>query len=81
MSCVYVDWIGIETIPFRSLGALVCIPPFIDYLFRIDLIFWFLHFGLFQVKVQITLICFGIVDFNIRKKKLDLIVMFCRLFS
>jgi len=43
-----------ELIPFRSLDALVCIPPFIDYLFRVYLIFWFLHFGLFQVKVQIT---------------------------
>jgi len=24
--------------------ALVCIPPFIDYLFRVNLIFWFLNF-------------------------------------
>jgi hypothetical protein len=34
------------------LVALVCIPPFIDYLFRVYLIFWFLYFDLFQVKVQ-----------------------------
>ena len=36
------------------LVALVCIPPFIDYLFRVGLIFWFLYFGLFQVKVQLV---------------------------
>jgi len=30
---------------------LVCIPPFIDYLFRGYLIFWFLYFDVFQVKV------------------------------
>jgi len=36
------------------LVALVCIPPFIDYLFRICLIFWFLCFDLFQVKVQLV---------------------------
>jgi len=34
------------------LVALVCIPPFIDYLFRVSLIFWFFYFGLFQVKVE-----------------------------
>jgi len=26
------------------LVALVCIPPFIDYLYRFSLIFWFLYF-------------------------------------
>jgi len=36
------------------LVALVCIPPFIDYLFRACLIFWFLYFDLFQVKVQLV---------------------------
>ena len=36
------------------LVALVCLPPFIDYLFRVSLIFWFLYFGLFQVQVQLV---------------------------
>jgi len=36
------------------LVALVCIPPFIDYLVRVYLIFWFLYFDLFQVKVQLV---------------------------
>jgi len=36
------------------LVALVCIPPFIDYLFRVHEIFWFLYFDLFQVKVQLV---------------------------
>jgi len=38
------------------LVSLVCIPPFIDfigYLFRVYVIFWFLCFELFQVKVQL----------------------------
>jgi hypothetical protein len=35
------------------LVALVCIPPFVDYLLRICLIFWFLYFDLFQVKAQL----------------------------
>ena len=69
------------------LGLLVCIPPFIDYLFR-GLIFLFLYFDLFQVKVQLFLsvmmgyivICFWIMYFNMCMK-LDLVVMFCRLFS
>ena len=55
------------------LFALVCVPPFIDYLFRVYVIFWFLYFDLFQVKVQFVskwmmdymVICFWIVDFNI----------------
>jgi len=34
------------------LVALVCIPSFIDYLFRACLIFWILYFDLFQVKVK-----------------------------
>jgi hypothetical protein len=36
------------------LVALVCIPQFIDYPFRVSVIFWFLYFGLFQVKVQLV---------------------------
>jgi hypothetical protein len=36
------------------LVALVCIPPLIDYPFRVSIIFWFLYFGLFQVKVQLV---------------------------
>jgi hypothetical protein len=50
-------------------------------------VFWFLYFYLFQVKVQLvskwmmdyTVICFWIVDFDIGMK-LDLVVMFYRLF-
>jgi len=37
-----------------SLVAFVCVPPFIDYLFRACLIFFFLYFDLFQVKVQLV---------------------------
>jgi hypothetical protein len=33
---------------------LVCIPLFIDYLFRVCAIFWFLCFDLFQFKVQLV---------------------------
>ena len=36
------------------LVAFVCIPTFIDYLFRACLIFLFLCFDLFQVKVQLV---------------------------
>jgi len=36
------------------LFVLFCVPPFIDYLFRNCLIFWFLYFDLFQVKVQLV---------------------------
>ena len=36
------------------LVALVCIQPFIDYHIRACLIFWFLYFDLFQVKVQLV---------------------------
>jgi len=36
------------------LVALVCIPPFIDYLFRACLMFWFLYFDLFQVKLELV---------------------------
>jgi len=36
------------------LVALVCIPPFIDYLFRLFVIFGFLYFDLLQVKVQLV---------------------------
>jgi len=36
------------------LVALVCIPPFIDYLFRVCAILWFLYFDLFQAKVQLV---------------------------
>jgi hypothetical protein len=36
------------------LVAFVCIPPFIDYLFRFYVIFWFLYFDLFEVKVQLV---------------------------
>jgi hypothetical protein len=36
------------------LVALVCISSFIDYLFRVCVIFWFLYFDLFQVKVQLV---------------------------
>jgi len=36
------------------LVALVCTPPFIDYLFRVYVIFWFLYFDSFQVKVQLV---------------------------
>ena len=43
-----------EIIPFLSLVALVCIPPFIDYLFMVYLSFCFLYFGLFQVKLQLV---------------------------
>jgi hypothetical protein len=69
--------------------ALVCVPPFIEYLFRVYLILWFLYFDLFQVKVQLVskwndgLHCylfFGFFGFNIGMK-LDLVVMFCKLFS
>jgi len=50
-------------------------------------IFLFLYFDLFQVKVQLVskcvmdyiIICFWIVDFNI-DMKLDLVVIVCRLF-
>jgi hypothetical protein len=70
----------------RYLVALLCIPPFIDYLFRVYLIFWFLYFDSFQVKVQVVSkwmmdyigICFWIVDFNIGMI-LDLVVMICKL--
>ena len=61
---------------------MVCIPPFIDYLFRVYLIFWLLYFGLFQVKVQLVskwndglhyyLVC-GLLNLNIYMK-LDLVV-------
>lgn len=40
------------------LVAMVCIPPFIDYTFRVYLIFWFLYFDLFQVKVQLVSKCY-----------------------
>jgi hypothetical protein len=69
------------------LVALVCtIPPFIDYLFRVCVIFWFLYFDLFQVKLQLVskwmmgyiVICFWIAGFNIGIK-LDLGVIICRL--
>jgi hypothetical protein len=36
------------------LVGLVYIPPFIDYLFRVVSIFWFLYFDLFQVKLQLV---------------------------
>jgi len=36
------------------LVPLVYIPPFIDYLFRVYLIFYFFYFDLFQVKVQLV---------------------------
>jgi hypothetical protein len=36
------------------LVSLVCIVPVIEYLFRVSLIFWFLYFDLFQVKVQLV---------------------------
>jgi hypothetical protein len=36
------------------LVALVCIPPFTDYLFRVCVIFWFLYFDLFQLKLQLV---------------------------
>jgi hypothetical protein len=36
------------------LVALVYVPPFTDYLFRVYLIFWFLYFDLFPVKVQLV---------------------------
>jgi len=50
-------------------------------------IFWFLYFDLFQVKVQLVskckmdyiIICFWIVSLNI-DMKLDLVVIVCRLF-
>ena len=45
------------------LVAFVCIPPFIDYLFRVYLIFWFLYFDLFQVKVQLFLS--GMMDYTV----------------
>jgi hypothetical protein len=38
----------------HPLVALGCIPPFIDDLFRVYLIFCFLYFDLFQVKVQLV---------------------------
>jgi hypothetical protein len=68
------------------LVVLVCISPFIYYLFGVYAIFWFLYFDLFQVKVQLVskwkmdyiIICFCIVDFNI-DMKLDLVVLCCRL--
>jgi hypothetical protein len=45
--------VSISTVHVRPyLAALVCIPPFIDYLFCV--IFWFLYFDLFQVKVQLV---------------------------
>lgn len=73
--------------PYLGL-ILVCIPPFIDYLFRVVEFSCFLYFDLFQVKVQLFLsgmmdyiiFCIWIVYFNICMK-LDLVVMFCRLFS
>jgi hypothetical protein len=36
------------------LVALVSIPPFIDYLLRVYLVFRFLYFDLFEVKVQLV---------------------------
>jgi hypothetical protein len=36
------------------LVALVSVSPFIDCLFRVCVIFWFLYFDLFQVKVQLV---------------------------
>ena len=36
------------------LVALVCVPPFIDYLLRVYVIFRFLYFDIFQVKVQLV---------------------------
>jgi hypothetical protein len=36
------------------LVAFVGISPFIDYLFRVCVIFWFLYFDLFQVKLQLV---------------------------
>ena len=59
------EFSGISFLPVESVSlsivhvgpylvALVRIPPFIDYLFRVSLIIWFLYFGLFQVKVQLV---------------------------
>jgi hypothetical protein len=64
--------------------ALVCIPPFIDYLFRVYIILLILYFDLFQVKVQLVsklmmdyiILCFWIACFNV-SMKLDLVVMVC----
>jgi len=44
------------------LVALVCIPPFIDDLFRVCAIFWFLYFDLFQVKMELRSILTCIPD-------------------
>jgi hypothetical protein len=59
--------------------------PFIDYLFRVYVIFWLLYFDLLQVKVQLVskrmmnyiVTCLWIVGFNMGMK-LDLVVMICR---
>ena len=51
---LWFDWGGVVSgcrlQPY--LVAFVCIPTFIDYLFRACLIFWILYFDLFQVKVK-----------------------------
>jgi hypothetical protein len=36
------------------LVSLVCIPPFVNYVFRVILIFWCLYFDLFQIKLQLV---------------------------
>jgi hypothetical protein len=65
MSLKLKEFSGISFLPEESVSllivhvgtylvALVCILPFIDYLFRVCLIFWFLYFDLCQVEVQLV---------------------------
>ena len=49
------------------LVALVCIPPFIDYLFRVYLIFWFLYFDLFPSQGCLQVLSAKVMIYRIDK--------------